>query len=152
MMDLLVDTNIIIDCLKEREPFCEDAHKLVMLGIMKDATLWVSNTQVTDAFYLLTDGGRRSRAEEVKKQLLWLLQVVKVCTPDGDDLLAALNSTWPDFEDACVYQAALKVKADAIITRNQADFEKSSIRVFDCGELFEWLAEERGLIYDWVSC
>ena len=151
MLNLLVDTNIIVDCLKERQPFYEDACKLVMLGVMKDATLWISNTQVTDAFYLLTDGGRRSRAEEVKRQLLWLLQVVKICTPDGEDLLAALNSTWSDFEDACVYQAALKVKADAIITRNQADFEKSSIRVFSCGELFERLAEEQGVTYDWVS-
>ena len=50
--------------------------------------------------------------------------------------------------DACVYQCALKLKADAIITRNRKDFEKSSIRVLDCEELFDYLAEEKGLVYE----
>lgn len=35
-----------------------------------------------------------------------------------------------------------------IITRNQKDFEKSSIKVFDCDELFAYLAEEKGLTYE----
>lgn len=28
------------------------------------------------------------------------------------------------------------------------DFEKSSIKVFDCDELFAYLAEEKGLVYE----
>ena len=47
-------------------------------------------------------------------------------------------------------QCALKVKADAIVTRNQEDFEKSSIKVFDCTGLFAYLEEEKGLVYDFV--
>lgn len=46
--------------------------------------------------------------------------------------------------------SALKVKADAIVTRNQEDFEKSSIKVFDCTGLFAYLEEEKGLVYDFV--
>ena len=66
------------------------------------------------------------------------------------DVDAALDSPWSGFEDACVYQCALKVKADAIVTRNQKDFEKSSIKVFDCTGLFAYLEEEKGLVYDFV--
>ena len=33
-------------------------------------------------------------------------------------------------------------------TRNQKDFEKSLIKVFDCDELFAYLAEEKGLTYE----
>ena len=42
-----------------------------------------------------------------------------------------------------MYQYALKLEADAIVTRNQKDFEKSLIKVFDCDELFAYLAEEK---------
>ena len=38
----------------------------------------------------------------------------------------------------CVYQYALKLEADAIVTR----------KVFDCDELFAYLAEEKGLTYE----
>jgi len=41
-----------------------------------------------------------------------------------------------------------KLEADAIVTRNQKDFEKSLIKVFDCDELFAYLAEEKGLVYE----
>ena len=41
-----------------------------------------------------------------------------------------------------------QVEADAIITRNQKDFEKSTIKVFDCDELFAYLAEEKGFTYE----
>ena len=51
-------------------------------------------------------------------------------------------------EGSCAHQCALKLKADAIIARNQKDFEKSSIKVFDCDELFAYLAEEKGLVYE----
>ena len=47
-----------------------------------------------------------------------------------------------------MYQYALKLEADAIVTRNQKDFEKSLITVFDCDELFAYLAEEKGLTYE----
>ncbi len=53
-----------------------------------------------------------------------------------------------DFEDACVYQCARKIRADAIITRNKKDFEKSSIKVFDCEEWFSYLAQSKGLTYE----
>ena len=48
----------------------------------------------------------------------------------------------------CVYQYALKLEVDAIVTRNQKDFEKSHIKVFDRDELFAYLAEEKGLTYE----
>ena len=58
-----------------------------------------------------------------------------------------LDSTWGDFEDACVCQSALKLKADAIVTRNQKDFESSVIKVVDCDEFFVWMRKDFGLDY-----
>lgn len=48
------------------------------------------------------------------------------------------------------YAGALSVGADAIISRDQDDFQESSIRVFDCDGLFRWLEEDHDLIYEGV--
>ena len=146
-MKLLVDTNIVIDCLQERHPFGDSARMLLLLGKLHELDLWLSVSQLTDAFYILSEGGKRSLASEAKRQLLGVLQCARICSLGEDDAKAALESSWDDVEDACVYQAALRVKADAIITRNKQDFEKSSIKVFDCDELFAYLEEEEGLAY-----
>lgn len=148
MMRFFVDTNIILDYLDERPGFVDSARKLMILGFLQEFELFMSASQATDLFYLLTNGGRASEAESVKKSMRHARQFVRVCSLTEADVDAALESTWHDFEDACVYQCALKLKADAIITRNQQDFEKSSIKVFDCDELFAYLAEEKGLTYE----
>lgn len=147
-MRLLVDTNIIIDHVKNRGSFGGPAQKLMTLGYLHEFELWMSSSQFTDAYYLLSDGGKPSLADEVKGKLKGVREVVRICSLGEADVDAALDSTWDDLEDACVYQCACKLKADAIITRNQGDFEKSSIKVFDCDELFAYLAEEKGLTYE----
>lgn len=147
-MRVFVDTNIILDYLDERPSFVESARRLMILGFLHEFELWMSASQTTDLFYLLTNGGRASEADEVKKSMRQVRQFIRICPLTEADVDAALDSTWDDFEDACVYQCALRLKADAIVTCNQKDFEKSSIKVFDCGELFAYLAEEKGLTYE----
>lgn len=58
-----------------------------------------------------------------------------------------VRSAWIDLEDAFVFQTALKVKADAIVTRNEDGFTQSSIRTFNCADLFDFLEQENGLTY-----
>ena len=43
---------------------------------------------------------------------------------------AALNDAFPDFEDAVLHHSAVLAGADCIVTRNVADFRKSSIPVY----------------------
>ena len=150
-MRLLVDTNIIIDYLQDRRPFSELAELLLTLAYVKEHELWVSSSQVTDAFYLLSEGGKPALAENAKHLLRQMRQVVRIGSLGELDIDAALDSPWEDFEDACVYQCACKVKADAIITRNQKDFARSSIKVFDCDELFTYLKDEKGLDYGFIE-
>lgn len=148
MMRYLVDTNIVIDFFARRKRFEASARKLLLLGALGEFSLWVSASQITDIFFLLTTGPERINPEQAKAALRMLRKQSRVYAMSEADVDAALDSTWDDFEDACVYQCALKLKADAIITRNKKDFEKSSIKVFDCDELFAYLAEEKGLTYE----
>ena len=146
-MRLLVDTNIIIDCLRKRHPHDKSASLLIGLGKLGEFELWISPSQMGDAFYLLTDGGKKSLAHAVYEELQDIRKAVKVCQFGESEVDNALASGWPDFEDALVHEAARFLKADALITRNQKDFEKSAVPVFDCDEFFDWFAEEHGVHY-----
>ena len=147
-MRLMLDSNIVIDYLKMRDPFFAGARKLMLLGFLAEHELWFSSVQANDVFHTLADGGKPSQAVQLKQDFKKMRQAMHICGVGEAQFDAALDSAWDDLEDACVYQCALRLKADAIVTRNQQDFEKSSIKVFDCDELFAYLAEEKGLTYE----
>lgn len=146
-MRLLVDTNIVIDHLRKRHPHADSARLLLALGKLGEFELWLSPTQMGDAFYLLTDGGKRTLSHQVHEELRELRKAVRICQYGEQEIDKALHLGWPDFEDALVYEAARAIKADAILTRNQEDFEKSTIPTFDCDEFFDWYASEHGIHY-----
>jgi len=58
-----------------------------------------------------------------------------------------LADSWSDPEDGLLIDLALKMRADAIITRDEDFPETNLIRVHDCAEFFEWLAREKNLSY-----
>lgn len=146
-MKLLVDTNVVIDYAARRHPFFESASLLMGLGYIREFELWMSASQVTDVFYILSEGGRHDRVEGAKTAVKKLRESVRVCSCTELDMDDALGMGWSDFEDACVCTAAMKIKADAIITRNQRDFAKSPVKVFDCPGLFAWMEREKGIMY-----
>ena len=146
-MRVLLDTNIAIDFLRKREPFHESARLLMALGYLGEFELWISPSQLGDLFYVLTKGGKPALAPAVAEELRRLEKFVHVCTLGEAEAVAALELGWDDLEDALVYQAARSLRADAIVTRNQADFAQSSIPVFDCDEFFAWCAKETGIEY-----
>lgn len=151
-MKLLLDTNILLDCMMDRQPFAADARKLLIMGALGEADLWMSPSQFTDAFYLLTEGDKPRLADMVKLRLLKVKRLARICTLGEYDIENVLESSWPDFEDACLYQCAKKLHVDAIITRNKADFERSTVPVYDCTEFFAYLEDACGLVcerLDW---
>ena len=146
-MNLLLDTNIIVDVLRKRDEDYLSSRLLLALGKLGEFELWISPSQLSDLFYVLTGGGKRHLAEKVSAELSDILQFVHVCTLGDADAHAALQSGWNDLEDALVHQAGRSVKAEAIITRNQKDFAAASISARSSSEFFEWYATEYGIRY-----
>ena len=98
---------------------------------------------------LLADGGRQAAPCGVSEASL--AESEAAGTQGEHDIESALESSWPDFEDACLYQCAKKLHACAIITRNRADFERSTIPVYDCAEFFAHLKDAHGLVYEEIE-
>lgn len=145
---LLVDTNVIIDYLNGREPYFEKARLLMLAGRVGDFDLWISSSQASDLVYILSDGGRRSLMARTLERLRGLRTFINVYAVGSSEVDKMLASSWADPEDALLFEVALSLKADAIVSRNKSDFESHLIRVFDCEELFDWLEREHGVAYE----
>ena len=144
---LLLDTNVFIDAFANRQPYARSAKLILALGMVCEFDLWFSASQATDIYYILSEGGKASRADWAKEQLSKLREFASACAFTDEDIDLALASTWRDFEDACINQVAHKVKPDAIVTGNVKDFALSDFPVFDCNGLFEWIHAKHGITY-----
>lgn len=130
MMRLFLDTNIVIDLLDRREPFCHDAVQLFTMAYNKQVQLIVSPMTYTTASFLL----HRHGAEGVRNLLSNFRQLSRVATTNERTVDDSLASQFNDFEDAMQYYCALKAKADIIITRNGKDFSASKLPVLTATE------------------
>lgn len=147
MTRVLVDSNVLVDFLARRGGFYALARKLMVFAEMGDYELWMSSSQVTDVFYVLSGGGKASHAPAARDALLALRGFVHVCAPGEREVDRALESAWPDFEDALVYQTAASIDASVIVTRNARDFARSAIPACTPEEFFSWMERHNRVAY-----
>lgn len=142
-MNLLLDTNVVIDYLGRKEPFFELAQQVVAAGFFGDATLWMPAQSAADAFYVLNHYLDSARVQSL---LARLFEVVKPVALSADELFDATRLQWDDHEDCLVMLAALKAHADYLITRDKKGFTRSAVPALTPQE---WLAlqAKRGISY-----
>ena len=148
---LLLDTNIVLDFIGERDHDYEKTRLLMLAGRVGEFSLWISSSQVTDIIYILTNGGNKSKTPEVLEKLRGLRFFINVYSVTAADVDKMLATTWKDPEDALLVDLALKMRADAIITRDNDFPRPDGIRVHDCPGFFEWLKKEKGITYDEID-
>lgn len=137
-MKVLLDTNILIDYISEREPFTEDARSIIRMCMEKDLYGCISAHTVTNTFYIL----RKELSVSQRKQfLLDMCRFLAVAGLDKELLVSALeNESFTDVEDCLQAECAKEFGADYIVTRNVKDFTGSSIPAITPGEFIR-LAE-----------
>lgn len=150
-LKLLLDTNVVIDYLNEREPYYEKARLLMLCGRVGEFSLWISSSQVTDLVYILSNGGCKAEIPRVLERLRGLRTFVDVYPVGDREVDRMLATSWRDPEDALLFEVALRMKADCLVTRNQGDFEGTLVKVLDCEGLFSWIEKEYGLVYGEVG-
>lgn len=133
-MQVLIDTNVILDVLLNRTSFVDDAVNLLKIpeNIVQK---FVSASGVTDIYYIAYQEIRDK--DKVKGILTTLLQVVHVAEVSEENILFALHSDWNDFEDAVQNAVAESHLFNAVITRNKSDYKKSNLKVFSPKEFLE---------------
>lgn len=134
-MRIMLDTNIIIDVLLEREPFVDDSYRVLKLCEEHQMDGFVSASSVTDIYYLVR---KYSHSTELAyKAIGKLLEIVKVCSVTNNDVLTAFQIKARDFEDCLVATCANSIRCDCIVTRNKKDFEEFDIPLLTPSELLQ---------------
>lgn len=125
-MRVLIDTNILLDWLMNREPFHQNATKIMENCLFGSLEGFLASHTLPDLFYIL----RRDFTVGKRKELLILLcDNMKVIPEDQETIKAALtNDNWLDLEDGLQMQCAVMEELDYIITRNLKDFETSKVK------------------------
>jgi predicted nucleic acid-binding protein len=130
---VLIDTNVVLDIALNRKPFVEDAALLWRLAEQKEITAYLSNTSVTDIFYIINKHAGR---ENARAFIADILDTFKLADIDEEGFREALDSGMSDFEDAVQYVICERNGCDALVTRNKADFGDRA-NVLDPTELIE---------------
>jgi len=136
-MKILIDTNVILDFLLQREPFLPDADRLFQAISDGQVVGYVTATTLTDIFYVAR---RHTQSlEKARQAISGILTAMEVCPVDRHIAELALNSNCPDFEDAIQISSAVTQELDAIVTRDLVDFTSSSIPVYSPADLLDQL-------------
>ncbi len=126
-MTILTDTNVLLDVLLKRAPHFASSYEVLHRATAQGADLLTTAASVTDIYYVLRKSGVPD--PEIRTGLRNLLTVVRPADVRAEDVRAALDSPLADFEDALAAEVARRLKCDAIVTRNAADFEGSHVKV-----------------------
>ena len=124
-MNILFDTNVLLDYLLKTIPYEEDARKIVLACKEKEIDGSIAAHSVSNIFYIL----RKEYSEEERRTILTdICRLFHVEGIDQDKIMKALrNDGFRDFEDCLQMQCAESCSADYIVTRNTDDFAGSSI-------------------------
>lgn len=123
-MKLLIDANILLDVLQEREPHYHDSALIWKLCETEQVKGYVSTLTFANMVYVMRKELTPERIEETLRALNLIFEFTDLTTAD---IVRAAEMKWDDFEDAIQSAMAERIHTDYIITRNIRDFRKSKV-------------------------
>lgn len=125
-MRVFRDTNIILDILTRRQPHYADSQSVLDRCGELACEVFIAWHGLATAFYVFGTVVGEATAQAAMEGFL---QNARVATVGDSDARRAFRLGFSDYEDALQSVAAEACAADCIITRNETDFAKSSLRV-----------------------
>ena len=138
-MTVLIDTNILLDWILEREPFFVASDKIIRL--CSDGTIngCLAAHSITNAFFIMR---KNYTVQERRDYLLGFCDFLSIIDIDEKKIISALeNRTFKDFKDCLQAECAAACRADYIVTRNVEDFAGSKVKAIAPEDLLK-LADE----------
>jgi predicted nucleic acid-binding protein len=132
MMRILLDTNVVLDALLDRQPFADEAHRL---WVASDEGLFdacVASFAIPTIYYICR---RQDGVEAAEHAVDICLEAFEVCALYRECILAARRMKGRDFEDNLQIACAITDFMQGIVTRNPQDFAGSPIRIYSPAEM-----------------
>jgi predicted nucleic acid-binding protein len=137
-VNVLIDTDVLIDLALGRKPHDEPAAHLVDALERRRASGFLAWHSASNFYYLVAP---RRGNDVARTFLLDLAQFVEIAPTTTESLRQAARLKLRDFEDAMQVAAAMACCADLIATRNHKDYAGAPIRAATPGEVLKILRE-----------
>lgn len=124
-MRILLDTNVVLDVLLDREPWVTDAARIWSMCSIGRHNGFVCASSITDIFYIAR---RLSDPTRARAAVRLCLATFTICPVDGDTLAMADGMPGHDFEDNLQIACAIVSNVDGIITRDPEGFQQAPLR------------------------
>jgi predicted nucleic acid-binding protein len=118
-MKILIDTNVALDILLQRQPWYTNAALVFSFAQRNYIESYISASAITDIFYVTRKDLGKNGARAAMKILL---QVFRPATVTDSHIYQALEAEWDDFEDSVQFIVGEGLSVDYIVTRNTQDF------------------------------
>ncbi len=134
-MRLLVDTNVFLDLILQRENYRIALEFFAWCREHRNQT-YVTSMSFRDIEYVVMKKvHNRKRANSI------LMEVYSICSKvigiSADSTINSIYEDYKDFEDELIIQTAQESMLDAIITNNAKDFEDCGFPVFSPKEIMD---------------
>lgn len=131
-MRILLDTNVVLDVLLNRQPFVADSRKVWQASDDGAFDACLAAFTIPTIFYICKrQGGAAAAARAVDI----CLEAFEVAALYRECVLAARRMPGGDFEDNLQIACAITDFMQGIVTRNPSDFAASPVRVYSPLEL-----------------
>ena len=134
-MKVLIDTNIMIDAITNRDGRSGSSAKVIDLCANNNIVGYVAFHSISNMYYIL----RKQYSDAQRRTILKRYSEILVVAEVGNDIVdeAVNNTDISDFEDALQHACAKSIGADYIVTRNTKDYENTEIRAISPEELLK---------------
>lgn len=137
-MRVLIDTNILLDVFFEREPHAQASAKVWQACEDGDCEGFIAPLTTVNIYYIAQKQIGAAKARNLVRETLGVFQVTPLSILELD---TALELPITDYEDAVQVACASSMRLDAIITRNQGDFQGSPVVVYSPVEFLKALRQ-----------
>ena len=130
-MKVLIDTNVMVDVLQSREPWCKQGQAIFMAVANQKITGCITAKEAADIHFFSRKQfvGQENVDEKARNVLAKLFALFEVLDSLAEDCQNALGIRNGDYEDAMMMQTATRSGVDCIITRNGTHFSGGSVPV-----------------------
>ena len=139
VLNLLIDSNVVLDFFLKREPFNVMSRRTLLLPRSYNVNNFISAASVTDIYYLTYKNLKNHQV--VRDLFKTLFDFVGVVNVTDKDIHKAFALNWKDFEDSVQYAVAMHNNFDGIVTRNMQGFSDSEVKIFTPEEICRYVDE-----------
>ncbi len=145
---LLLGTDVVADCLCKQGDDYRENRLMMIAGRVGEFDLWITAGQMIELLNVLSEGGNPQLVPRALEQLRGLRTFVQVHGLDASQIDRVLATSWRSPAHSLLFEAAMDLRADFVVTRDASAFESNLVKTTDPRGVFAWLEENFELVYD----